>query len=106
MALERTLIACAGCLVLCLLGILLPSECGTVMVSSVWIRAWAHLTCTCQIKSLRMVFDLLLCDEAAWDVAASSTVSWWNVGRKLHHCCGGRAVVSLLEADDASCTHV
>lgn len=79
-----------ACLVLCFLGALLPLERGTVTLSGVWTRTWAHLTCTQQIKSLLLVFDLLLCDKAARDVAASGTVSWWDVGRKLHHCCRGQ----------------
>lgn len=78
----------AACLVLCFCTCCSP---GAWCSDSGWglHKDVGHLTCTPQIRSLLLVFDLL-CHKAARDVAASCTASWWDVGRKRHHCCEGQ----------------
>lgn len=92
--------ACAACLVLCLLGILLPWEHGAVTLSGVWTRARARLTGTRHIKLLLLAFDCLLCDKAARDVAASSA---FPGGMRAGNCIIAveGSCVTVLAADDA-----
>lgn len=95
---QGTIPACAARCVLCLLRVLLPRA--QTVRSAVWTGTWAHLTGTWQIKSLPLVFDLLLCDKAA---RMSLHPAEFPGGMWAGNCiiAAEGSCVTLLAADDA-----